>query len=243
MKLNIQDLAIEVTRRCNMNCAHCMRGKAENKDLDLEKLDKFLENVNSIGTITFTGGEPTLNVDAIEHTLNKCKELGIEVYDFYLVTNGKTLDNKFISLMIEWYMYCFDCNGCAPECTGIALSQDKYHIGADETAIAKLSALSFFSKENKKTDWNKSMMIDLGNARSITSDNKRKPSYYPPEVEEVDDLIYVREGNLAFTCDGDILFDCDYEYESTDDIKACDYSNAIEEFHKMATDPEYEFVV
>ena len=29
-KLNIPDLIIESTRRCNMACVHCLRGKAEN---------------------------------------------------------------------------------------------------------------------------------------------------------------------------------------------------------------------
>lgn len=32
-------LAVEATRRCNMHCAHCLRGEAENKDISYEVMD------------------------------------------------------------------------------------------------------------------------------------------------------------------------------------------------------------
>lgn len=243
MKLSFQDLAVEVTRRCNMNCAHCMRGEAQDIDLDLEKFDKFLENVSHIDTITFTGGEPTLNINAIRHILETCKKNKIDVYNFYLVTNGKKIENEFLNLMVDWYAYCYDCGG-EPEYSGLALSQDEYHESFDIDVVAKLKAFSFFNMNDKKTDWEKAYLVDLGRARSIGGHTKRDPHYYPPTVEECDDTIRVYDGSvIAFTCDGDILFDCDYEYESTDNIKACDYSNALDEFHKMATDPDYEFCV
>ncbi len=242
MKLNFENLAVEVTRRCNMKCAHCMRGEAQNIDLDLEKFDKFLENVSHIDTITFTGGEPTLNLPAIRHILEVCKERKISVYNFYLVTNGKKIENDFLILMIEWYAYCYDCGG-DPEYTGLALSQDEYHESVNYNSIQKLKAFEFFDMNDKKNNWDKSYLINLGRARSIGSHVKRNPDYYHPTVEENDDEIKIGDSNIAFTCDGDILFDCDYEYESTDNIKACDYSNAVIEFHKMATDPDYEFAV
>ena len=63
-KLSFANLAIEVTRKCNMHCAHCMRGDAQNADISEGKLSKFLSQVNFIGSLTITGGEPTLNVNA-----------------------------------------------------------------------------------------------------------------------------------------------------------------------------------
>ena len=38
-------LAVEVTRRCNMHCAHCLRGEAENKDISYEVMDALLRHV------------------------------------------------------------------------------------------------------------------------------------------------------------------------------------------------------
>ena len=36
-------LTFEVTRRCNLVCKHCMRGKAQNIDLSKEMVDDFFQ--------------------------------------------------------------------------------------------------------------------------------------------------------------------------------------------------------
>lgn len=228
MKLSIENLVVEVTRRCNMHCAHCMRGPAQNKDLDLEAFDTFAENVESIGVITFSGGEPTLNISAIQHVLETCKRLNILVYNFYLVTNGKQMDDSFLKVMIDWYVYCYECGG-DPELLGVAVSFDKYHEAADPQVVAKLKALSFFNDTDKRTDFDKVPLINLGNAKTL-SGKKREPDHYGIYVETYeDDGLHIYDSNITFTVDGDILSDCDYEYENTDGIKICDYNN-IDEF-------------
>ena len=67
-----KDLFIEVTRRCNMSCKHCLRGDAQNLDIKLESIDLFLSKLKNkcFKRILFTGGEPSLNVEAIEFTLH-----------------------------------------------------------------------------------------------------------------------------------------------------------------------------
>ena len=55
---------IEVTRRCNMCCAHCLRGDAENIDIQEKYIDAFLDSFEKgacISSLTFTGGEISLN--------------------------------------------------------------------------------------------------------------------------------------------------------------------------------------
>ena len=64
-------LAIEVTQRCNLNCDHCLRGCARNVNITKEIIDKTLDNFEHISSITFTGGEPTLNPEAIIYTIDK----------------------------------------------------------------------------------------------------------------------------------------------------------------------------
>ena len=61
-KLSIDNLIIEITRRCNMACAHCLRGDAQNIDIDPSYMLKLLRdnNIDYISMVTFTGGEPTL---------------------------------------------------------------------------------------------------------------------------------------------------------------------------------------
>ena len=65
------DVVIEVTRRCNMCCAHCLRGDAEAVDIQERYIDAFLDsfaNAGYISSLTFTGGEISLNIPAIRYT-------------------------------------------------------------------------------------------------------------------------------------------------------------------------------
>lgn len=67
---------IEVTRRCNMCCAHCLRGDAESIDIQEKYIDAFLDNFEKgayISSLTFTGGEISLNIPAIRYTLKAVK--------------------------------------------------------------------------------------------------------------------------------------------------------------------------
>ena len=242
-KLTFDNLVIEVTRKCNMHCAHCMRGEAENSDLNLDRFASFLKDVASINSITFTGGEPTLNVDAINSILHMCKTLKIPVYEFYIVTNGMEITSKFLNVMIDWYVYCIECGG-EPEMCGVALSQNVFHAHIDPENVAKLRALSFYRPDDKKTrSWKNGGLINLGRARGLVSNPLRDPMRYPPDVDMYDNHINITEAPITFTVNGEILFDCDYEYKSTDDIKICDWNNAVEMFTRMATDPNYTFPV
>ena len=69
----IQELILEVTRRCNMSCAHCLRGDAQALNMPREIIDKVLDSVESIGSVLFTGGEPSLNLEVIRYFSQKLK--------------------------------------------------------------------------------------------------------------------------------------------------------------------------
>lgn len=49
---------IEVTRRCNMCCAHCLRGDAESIDIQEKYIDAFLDNFEK-GAYKIQTGKPT----------------------------------------------------------------------------------------------------------------------------------------------------------------------------------------
>lgn len=88
-KLRLNEFAIEITRKCNMKCAHCLRGEAQKKDIHKKYITKALEDISSIGSLTITGGEPTLNIPAIRFILEELKRLEIPVSNFYIVVNGR----------------------------------------------------------------------------------------------------------------------------------------------------------
>lgn len=41
MKLSLNDVAFEPTRRCNLVCHHCMRGPGQNMDMSPKFIDAF----------------------------------------------------------------------------------------------------------------------------------------------------------------------------------------------------------
>jgi MoaA/NifB/PqqE/SkfB family radical SAM enzyme len=77
MRLN--NLVLEITRRCNMKCEHCMRGSAQRVDMSNQTLWNTLKDIDSINTLTITGGEPQLKPEAIIELWNILISRGINV--------------------------------------------------------------------------------------------------------------------------------------------------------------------
>lgn len=212
MKYYIENLCVEVTRKCNMKCAHCLRGDAQNMDINTCYIDTLLENVSGIGSITFTGGEPSLNIQAIEYMLEKCQEMNIPVCSFYIVTNGKENALPLAIACLKWYAYCEDDE----EMCGLALSRDKFHdkVGYNNESI--LRGLKFF-REDKFTDFNKVYIINEGRGMDLVGYNKiwadeRHESFH---YEERDDEIYI-ESLIYLSANGEIRTDCDIAYTNTE---------------------------
>lgn len=90
-KLYLKDFSIEITRRCNMVCAHCLRGDAEALDIDHRHIRNVLRHIRHIQHFNITGGEPSLNVKAIRYILTQLRSFGITVNHFDLTTTAPCL--------------------------------------------------------------------------------------------------------------------------------------------------------
>lgn len=219
MKIQYDNLMIEVTRRCNMSCAHCLRGDAQNRDISREVIEKIFENTESINCLTFGGGEISLNVEGLNMILEVAKEKDVDIYNFYAVTNGKEISEDFLITIMKWYAYTQSCNnGYQDEITGLSLSKDDFHECIPEYNEYLLKSFSFF-RADKETDWNNIPLLNLGRAKTLSQGyQKREMRYYAPEPEFYNDTLSFSE-MVSVTVNGDILSDCDYEYENTDEIK------------------------
>lgn len=69
-----------------------MRGPKQNLDIPLEFIDLLLDldrnHYKAIETLTFSGGEPTLNVPEIAYTIDKIVSEQLPVFHVSLMTNG-----------------------------------------------------------------------------------------------------------------------------------------------------------
>lgn len=133
MKYSLRELYIEVTRRCNLKCAHCMRGQAQDIDLSKEDVDLFFEKLNggTIERLIFGGGEPTLNPEIIAYIIDKIIRENIDVINVGMITNGQVYSKEIaeafnhIDLYLKKILHLFH-----PYISGrvvIAFSTDKYH--------------------------------------------------------------------------------------------------------------------
>ena len=92
--MNIVDF--KLTYRCNNNCSLCCqdrRLRVLENDLSVRTVEKFfLKNTNCIDKAILTGGEPTLNVNALK--IIKLLKEEYQIKHIQLQTNGKNLKNK-----------------------------------------------------------------------------------------------------------------------------------------------------
>lgn len=127
-KIAIDNLTVEITRKCQLQCAHCMKGDAQNVDMPRQIIDKLLESVCSIGTLLFTGGEPTMNLDGMKYFLSvlKAKEISLNKLD--IVTNGCDTSDEVIQLIKEYHDYMTYDKERGKYMIIIGVSNDVYHM-------------------------------------------------------------------------------------------------------------------
>lgn len=104
------ELFLELTRRCNMKCSHCLRGEAQGKDMPELTLWWALRKLGHYGSLGVGGGEPLMSdkhMAKLKHALLQNTEVLHNLDSLYLVTNGKVAyksDKVLTSLkyMSEW---------------------------------------------------------------------------------------------------------------------------------------------
>ncbi len=101
MQSYFANLGIEVTRRCNQVCENfCMRGASQAMDIPVEYIDLFLDQkrnqYKAVDQLLFSGGEPTLNEDAIVYTVQKIISEKLPIYHLSMVTNGLVYSDAIV---------------------------------------------------------------------------------------------------------------------------------------------------
>jgi MoaA/NifB/PqqE/SkfB family radical SAM enzyme len=239
MELRIQDAVIEVTRKCNMKCEHCLRGAAQRKTIDDNHIYKFLQIIDDIGTLTITGGEPTLAMDSLEQ-IKHCAQYGnCDVGDFYMVTNGKAIN---VERLAEWANGMrFACHN--NELSSIAFSFDQFHTQTFLWKQAEKQKRNFerlqrimeeeyglydegcghFIRKHSDSSWGYQSLISEGRAEDFGA----KENYLPIFEEYdycMDDDICFSETELYLSSNGIIVAGCNWSYHSIDnrkDIRIC----------------------
>jgi MoaA/NifB/PqqE/SkfB family radical SAM enzyme len=213
----ISSLVVEVTRRCNIQCEHCLRGDAQKVDISKETIDNVLKDVTFISGLTITGGEPTLAIPAIKYLVEQIIKRDIELGYFYVVTNGKVASKPLMHILIDLYAHIGPYNQDDEMC-GLVISGDQYHrveVGEPKEAKALYKALTFFRADDRQGDLEN--VLTEGRAKDMNGSPVRQEHL---EVEkDITDEVRVNDGNLYINALGDVVSGCDFSYESQEDFK------------------------
>ena len=188
-KLTINSLTIELTRRCNTVCKHCVRGVAQNIDIDDEYIDSMLKQTDIINYLQFTGGEPTLCVKKMRYIFKKLIEYRIPVFNFQIITNGYIYNDDIVGVIRDYGKLVIMCREIACKKDTLPhymnclflISTDEYH---SEKALQirhfKMykKALAGYAQVKKYTEGNlcvrKGFAKNLPNATPVTRNNSMK---------------------------------------------------------------------
>lgn len=221
--MKVYGLILEVTRRCNMNCAHCLRGEQEDVDMSMETMKKAFDLFDEVCEITFTGGEPSLNVPLINAAIDLMQKKNMSPSSFFIATNGKENVDELLAASDRLYYMCQETTSTKPvgydaishmydylkeEYMGsIALSCDNYHEPIPLGNVIKLMSRSYFSAAKIQKFDNEHKVIDRGRAYGLDAP-KRVP--YPMAFSGEDDMFE----QIYVNVHGDILADCDQDYDN-----------------------------
>ncbi len=212
--MHIDNAIVELTRRCQLVCDHCLRGEAQKVDLQVGAWQPMFSEVEYIGCLTLTGGEPSLNPQAVRDLVDylhmrRCIGTPLEIDYFYVVSNGKVVAKSMLKALkrLSHYTEQSDITNT------FIVSDDQFH-GVTYRVLDKYEQLKydypFIKMEENRTKLKNSHIISRGLAADNGLGSSDKESYGWQRY--VDDERIKVEGEVYFTTNGDVLSDCNLAY-------------------------------
>lgn len=213
MILNLQHLLLEVTRKCNMVCRHCMRGDAEELSLDDAVINRIFQDTRHIGHLCLTGGEPSLVPHIIKKILYEARRWGCLIDSFFCATNAKVFSQQFADALTDLYGYCKNREHCT-----LTVTTDQFHDAADSKALESYRKLPYYKPVYEHGQIPSYSILEEGRAR----ENKIGQSEIPIKsyIYETDfhgfsldcgDTVYIN-------AKGGVLLNADLSYKSQEEF-------------------------
>ena len=161
-KVHIQNLAMIITDKCNLNCEHCMRGLSGNTHMDEQIIRSSLDQICNVDNLIVGGGEPSIALVPLYYLLKYVKNNKIDIERIITLINGTVYSKDFLELLEGFQLQGID--------TCLHISADEYHT----KEIQKLEILKEY-KQNlihyRKTDYYKGMRLLNKNSKLFREGN------------------------------------------------------------------------
>lgn len=225
LRLPYRTISLEITRRCNMQCAHCLRGEAQEQIMTRQVIDRFLEETGTVQHLLLTGGEICLAPGTIKYLVDEIIRRKSRILTFSCVTNGSICDRSIINNFNRLSRYIatefkelYTEKGLK-NIGIISISNDGYHSGTDLDKTASFyrkyanKHMAVFKESRKKYK----SLVASGNAikNNLVNDNDLEIIYHicPYRLTIKDDMVY---NDIEITPGGGVTFGGDYSYQKID---------------------------
>ena len=157
-KTLIGSLAIELTRRCNLNCIFCCKGEPQNIDISKEIIDKTISEMKNIyiHQLRLSGGEPFLASNEITYLINQIIDKKIEIGSVCIFTNGTIRNSQIKSDLNRLAVYLREIESdlkCYQNYCNLFWSKDLYAF--DESK--KINIIVSTERHDNQKDINKTI--------------------------------------------------------------------------------------
>jgi MoaA/NifB/PqqE/SkfB family radical SAM enzyme len=230
---SLYKLYIELTRKCNLTCAHCLKGCAQNKDISEEYLYKAFYLFNKMDWLVLGGGEPFLNLKGIYETVHQIIDQNVKVNHIFISTNGccENIDtNDVMDLLLQLKSLCRDS-------LILQLSNTQYH--KDSKSEQQHACYQYFKDKLYEykiqyIEYNHIKEIDLVPEGNAKNNLLSSCFFHNIPVNQITALCkdtvlieFIKDGLLYITCDGDVAVDC-HSYENIPDFTIASLDEFVE---------------
>ena len=223
-KVYVRDLVLEVTRKCDLKCGHCLRGDVQELNMEYELVRKIIleDSSWSFNSVVFSGGEPFLNpyiisyfIEVLDMTKNLRGNNKVENFEsFYLKTNGNHESMLILTSLLKLYSMANYKDICSLE-----VSADGFHF--PKQIPDEFDGVSFFNPPIKNefllhsNDW----IINEGRAEQNEIGRRRKEDsalLYYFDYDDDADKRDIHVDTLYIAANGNVIGNCDCSFERID---------------------------
>ena len=180
----------------------------------------MFSKVSTISCLTLTGGEPSLVSKRIERIVDSASKHGVDIYNFYIATNGKRIGDTFKNAIKRLYYYCGE-----NEISSVSFSNDKFHENLGSSKFHELEEWALYElgtdelirlRENPIPGYSFGYRLDWNGVINEGRGNGKGGKYLEPDnilfLEDEEEGI--AEGNIYLNVNGQVLNGCDFSYET-----------------------------
>ncbi len=207
-EIEIEQFGIEITRKCNMQCDFCMRGKSQNIEINDDIINEIFNSLCKfekikIGSISLTGGEPFLASEKLIKVINELIRRNISVSWLTVTTNGSIFDENIINALNLM-------NDYAEFGVTLRISADSHHIINKDKLNENIERIKQIFKGKLEVQIDVPFILPSGyeNENNTPPNHEEFISYFDGQK------VYVPL--LFITSNGTITDTYDYSYEQVD---------------------------